>query len=269
MRFTPLNDSGSRHMHNNHDIEEQILSRRWFYRFRLPSGRITESYVTGEVLGFHDTRKQMLLQTLEAEFGHSWERLRCLDLACHEGYFAHALAERGCKEVVGMDARPEHVEHANLIRRAFGDDNLRFAQGDIQRLTASEVGRFDVTLLFGILYHLENIVGVLRLVQAVTTRICLIETQIAPNLSGVADWGSNTSIKEIAGILAIVDESTELAGNNNEASLTPISLLPSLPGLMWLLKAVGFRSCKVITPPADAYEQLVSGKRVVLAAYNV
>jgi hypothetical protein len=255
-------------MHNNDEIEEEILSRRWFYRFRLPSGRTTESYLTEEVLGIHDTRKEMLLQAMEAEFGQSWADVSCLDLACHEGYFAQTLAERGCKEVLGIDARPEHVAHANLMRKAFGHDNLRFAQGDIQRLTASEIGRFDTTLLFGILYHLENVVGVLRLAQAVTARICLIETQIAPNLSGVTDWGSYRSIKEIVGCLAIVDETTELAGDNKEASLTPISLFPSLPGLLWLLKAVGFRSSRVITPPADAYEQLASGKRVVVAAYN-
>jgi tRNA (mo5U34)-methyltransferase len=255
-------------MHINYEIEEEILCRQWFYRFRLPSGRTTESYLTEEVLRIHDCRKQMLIETLEAEFGNSWRHVSCLDLACHEGYFAHALAERGCKEVLGIDARSEHVAHANLMRTAFGQTNLRFAEGDIQRLTASEFGRFDATVLFGILYHLENVVGVLRLAQAVTARVCLIETQIAPNLSGVTDWGSYKSVKEIVGCLAIVDETTELAGHNREASLTAISLVPSLPGLMWLLKAVGFQSSKVITPPADAYEQLASGKRVVVAAYN-
>jgi tRNA (mo5U34)-methyltransferase len=84
----------------------------------------------------------------------------------------------------------------------------------------------------------------------------------------VMDWGKSTVSKEILGCLAIVDESSELAAQNNEANITPITLVPSLSGLLWLLKAVGFKDTQVITPPFDAYEQLASGKRVIVAAYN-
>src|SRR5207302_10022702 len=30
-------------------LEEQVLGQKWFYRFRLPSGRETELYITDEV----------------------------------------------------------------------------------------------------------------------------------------------------------------------------------------------------------------------------
>lgn len=252
----------------NADIEAKILERQWFYRFQLPGGRVTETYLPEEVSKIHTTREQMMIESLERVFAGGWQQLRCVDLACHEGFFSHQLALRGCREVLGIDARSEHIEHANLIREAFGHENLRFAVGDIQKLDAGELGRFDVTLLFGILYHLENIVGVLRLAQAITKRVCLIETQIAPNLSGATDWGSEKFHKQIIGCLAIVDESGELAGGNMEANTSPISLFPSLPGLLWLLKAVGFAHSETLAPPAGAYEQLASGKRVIVAAYN-
>lgn len=252
----------------NPELEAKILGRQWFYRFHLPSGQVTQTYLPEEVLKIHETREQMMTQVLETEFANEWKNLRFADLACHEGFFSHKLALKGCKEVVGIDARIEHIVHANLIREAFSHDNLSFLVGDIQNLDADELGEFDATLAFGILYHLENIVGALRLAQAITKRICLIETQIAPNLSGVTDWGSDKFNKEIVGCLGIVDESGELAANNKEANTSPISLFPSLPGLLWLLKAVGFEASKVITPPVDAYEQLASGKRVMVAAYN-
>ncbi len=250
------------------EAEATILARQWFYRFRLPSGRVTDSYLPDDIVGIHETRERMLNEVLESEFAGSWEDVRCLDLACHEGYFSHTLALKGCEQVLGVDARSEHVDHANLIRNLYGHRNLSFRVGDIQKIEAGELGRYDVTILLGILYHLENIVGALRLAQAVTRRICVIETQIAPDMSGDVDWGSCKSTKTIVGCLAIVDESEELSADNREANTSAITLVPSLPGLLWLLKAVGFAECRLLVPPPDAYEQLASGKRVMIAAYN-
>lgn len=257
-------------MSQNAQLEAQALSRQWFYRFRLPSGRTTAtySYVSDDVLEIHDTRERMLTGVLDRDFGTTLGGLTAVDLACHEGFFSHTLVSRGCREVVGIDARPEHVANATLMRDVFGYANLRFVQGDLQRLTPAEVGRHDISLLFGILYHLENVVGVLRLAQAVTRRLCLIETQVAPNLTGVTDWGSFNYTKQMIGCLAIVDETSELAVGNTEANTTPITLFPSLPGLLYLLKAVGFTRAMVVPPFEGAYEQLASGKRVIVAAYN-
>lgn len=251
-----------------HEVEDRILSREWFYRFRLPSGRVTRSYLSEEVLKIHDTREQMLLQFLEGRFGGRWGDLTCVDLACHEGYFSHKLALKGCREVLGIDARGEHVEHAGLIREAFGLENLSFRVGNIQRLESQQLGRFDVTLLFGVLYHLEDIVSVLRLAQAITTKVCLIETQVAPNLSGTIDWGSYRTKKNIMGCMVIIDETSELASGNMEANTSPISLVPSPEGLTWMLKKVGFKEVQTLPPPADAYEQLAGGERLIVAAHN-
>ena len=255
-------------MENQQQLESTILARKWFYQFNLPSGRITESYLPEYALPIHTTRTQMMNQFLDNEFRQGVSQLRCVDLACHEGFFSHELANRGFKEVVGVDARAEHIEHANLIREVYGHSNLSFRVGDIQRLEGQELGKFDMTLLFGILYHLENVVGALRLAHAITDNVCLMETQVTPNMTGITDWGSYRFTKNIVGCLAIIDEVPELDHDNPEANITPISIVPSLEGLLWLLKAVGFKRTRVIEPPADAYEQLASGKRIIVAAYN-
>ena len=249
-------------------LEAEILSRPWFYPFLLPSGQVTACYLPAGVEQIHTTREAMLLQVLRAQLGEDWTHTRCLDLACHEGYFSFNLARHQCQEVLGIDARPEHIASADLLRRAFGLSNVRFQVGDIQKLDPASLGQFDVTLLFGILYHLENPIGVLRLCQALTKHVCLIETQIAPHLSGVTDWGSHLFSKQMIGCFAIVDETDELAHDDKEANITSISLFPSLPALIWLLTAVGFKRVEVLAPPPDAYEQFRSGKRVIVAAYN-
>jgi hypothetical protein len=254
-------------MENIGQLESLILQKKWFYRFQLPSGRITDSYLPEYAQPIHTTREQMMSQFLDEEFGQQFDQLRCVDLACHEGFFSHKLAAKGFKEVVGVDARPEHIEHANLIQRVYSHQNLSFKVGDIQKMEARELGSFDMTLLFGILYHLENVVGALRLAHSITKKVCLIETQVTPNLTGVTDWGSYRFNKNIVGCLAIIDETEELNSNNPEANITPITLVPSLEGLLWLLKAVGFKHARVIEPPSDAYEQLASRKRVIVAAY--
>jgi tRNA (mo5U34)-methyltransferase len=253
---------------DQNELLSAIMERKWFYEFLLPGGQITETYLPDFALPIHTTRSRMMDQFLDDEFGEQIRELRCIDLACHEGYFSHQLVEKGFKEVVGVDARPEHIQHANMIREVYSHQNLSFRVGDIQKLEPAELGKFDMTLLFGILYHLENIVGALRLVQAITGKVCLIETQVTPNMTGITDWGSSRFNKEIVGCLSIIDETTELRDENPEANITPISIVPSLPGLMFLLKAVGFKRSRVINPPSDAYEQLASGKRVIVAAYN-
>lgn len=253
----------------NTELEEKILSRQWFYRFHLPGGKITDCYLPEYAQPIHTTRERMMNDFLDRELGNTIGNLTCIDLACHEGFFSHKLASRGFKKVVGVDARSEHIENANLIKEVYGHHNLSFQTGDIQTLKGEELGKFDVTLLFGILYHLENVVGALRLAQSITGKVCLMETQIVPNMTGVIDWGSYKFNKDIVGCLGIIDETTESDGNRNkESNLTPITLVPSLPGLLWLLKAVGFSRSVVLEPPADAYEQLSSKKRVIVAAYN-
>jgi hypothetical protein len=43
-------------------LEEKILGRKWFYNFKLPSGKITESYLPEFALPIHTTRSQMMDQ---------------------------------------------------------------------------------------------------------------------------------------------------------------------------------------------------------------
>ena len=94
--------------------------------------------------------------------------------------------------------------------------------------------------------------------------LCVVETQVAPGLAGMLDYGHHTFVKPIAGSFAIVDETDETHGP--ETSTTGICLVPSLDALTWILRKIGFARVDVLTPPADAYEQLRFGKRVMVAA---
>jgi hypothetical protein len=177
------------------------------------------------------------------------------------------MARLGCK-VLGIDARDEHVEHARLIKEVHNMTSLEFKTRDFLDVKAGELGRFDVVLMFGLLYHIENPMGALRIARSHTRHVCLIETQIVPNLTGPIDWGSYRSVKEMVGVFGVVDETEELESGNREASVLNISLVPSLPALLFAMKAAGFARVDMVAVPSGGYNQLATGKRVMVAGYT-
>jgi ubiquinone/menaquinone biosynthesis C-methylase UbiE len=209
----------------------------------------------------------MMHQIMRQTFNSDFASVNCVDLACHEGYFSFKLAQMGCKNVLGIDARKKHIDDAMFLNQIYGHANVRFLEGDVQGgISTSE--QFDFVLMFGILYHLENPIGALRLAYRLTRVVCLIETQVAPNLSGITDWGAYNCPKEIVGSFAIVDEAAEVLADNLEANLSAITIFPSLAGLLWILKRIGFSRTEIVCVPVGGYEQLRSGKRVMIAAYR-
>lgn len=246
-------------------LEQQALSKTWFYPFRLPSGHVTTTYDGGALDAIHATRLSMLKAALRAEYGDSIAGRNVIDIACHQGWFSVQLAQMGARDVLAVDARTEHVADATLIRDALGLSNLRIEQSDVHALSPANVGTFDIVLMLGLIYHLENPVGALRVARALTKRVCLVETQIVPGMTGVVDYGSFRFVRPLKGSFGIIDETEETHGP--EASTTGICLVPSLEALFWILRKIGFSRVEMLPPPEDAYEQLRYGKRVMVAAY--
>lgn len=255
----------NREMMSNPISDAALFEREWFYPFELPDGRITPTYDGGHLNPIHSTRVSMMNAVLDPLFAAGYENARAIDLACHQGYFSSQLAQRGCKSVLGIDARQCHVEDANLIARALGLGNFEARLSDVHALDTEELGRFDIVLMLGLIYHLENPVGAIRLARALTGKVCLIETQVVPHLSGNVDWGSYQFVRPLKGCFGIIDELEEI--HAPEASTQGICLAPSTEGLLWIMHAVGFDRVELLQPPADAYEQHRHGKRVMVAGY--
>ena len=243
---------------------DAVASRSWFYEFDLPDGRKTQSYLPVGVSQIHTTRLDMLLSALEPVVHGDWAGHSVIDVACHQGYFASHLARKGCP-VLGIDARPEHIADTELIASAYGLANLRAAQHDINTLNPSELGQFDITLMLGLLYHIENPVGAIRIARALTKKACIIETQVVPNMTGVVDWGSYKFQRPLVASFGIIDETAET--HAPEASTTGICVTPSYEALLFLMRKLGFARVERISVPLGGYEQLVSGKRVMVIGF--
>ena len=244
---------------------ERVRSRPWFYEFELPDGTRTKSTLPGGVEKIHATRLEMMERALDASVGRDCSALTAVDLACHQGWFALHLAKRSFKSILAVDARAEHLADAQLMADVLGVRTLKPLQLDIEDARAGEIGQHDVTLMLGLIYHLENPVRALRLARAVTRRVLLIESQVVPNLSGTVDWGSWSFQRHMVGSFGIIDESDEI--HAPEASVRGICLAPSIAALEWLLKRVGFARVERVLPRPDGHEQLVGHKRAMFAAH--
>jgi FkbM family methyltransferase len=102
------------------------------------------------------------------------ELSNAVDAGCGVGFFSQTLAERGLN-VCGFDGRGENVAEA---RRRF--PHIPFEQGDIEERAILQLGRFDLVLCFGLLYHLENPLRAIRHLRGLTEKCLLLESMCLP-----------------------------------------------------------------------------------------
>jgi len=240
----------------------------WFYPFDLGHGVRTESAIPASVTGIFETRLAMVNRAVESRFGARLAQASCLDIGCHEGFYTVAMARRGMRRVMGMDVREVNLRKARFVAEALGLSNVSFFEGNCERLDAEQVGRFDLTLFLGVLYHLENPMLCLRNLSAVTGELAIVETQVIEEVHGSTEWGARDWTREYQGVLAVIDESPEFHADNRETGGTPVALCPSPKALEFMLRQAGFRKVEFLPPPPGAYEQHLRGKRVVCAAYK-
>jgi tRNA (mo5U34)-methyltransferase len=248
------------------DLEQLVAAvreRQWFYRFALPDGSETVPYVAEAVRGVHDTRLAMVRSVLEPLLAS--ESLTALDMASHQGWFSTHLRKLGCARVTGFEPRQSHVDDARLIVQALGLDGIEFVQTDLAGLDAAGIEPADIVLCMGLIYHLQDPIAAIRAARRYCRRVCLIETQVGPHVSGMLDWGSYEFVRPIQGCFTIIDETDET--HAGEAAIEGICLAPSTETLLWVMRKVGFRDVALVRVPEGGYEQHRHGKRVMAVGW--
>lgn len=240
----------------------------WFYRFEFEGGVETVSAIPDSVTGIFDTRLTMVSNAVDQHFGSRLNAVECVDIGCHEGFYSLAMAQKGVKSVLGVDARDENLKRARFVADAMGIRNIEYRRGQVESLAADLNRAFDLTLFLGLLYHVEDPMRCLRQVAAVTGEMCLVETQVVDEVEGFSEWGSREWTRPYQGIIAVIDETGEFDAGNRETGVSPMATCPSPKALLYMLKQAGFKRVEILTPPPGAYEQLARGKRVVCAAYK-
>lgn len=251
------------------DLESRIAELGpWFYDFDLGAGVTTPSVIPADVRPIFRSRLEMVQAAVADHFGARIDTIRCVDIGCHEGFYAVAMARLGLREVVGIDVREENLVRARFVAETLGLQNVRYERANCEQLRPDAHGQFELSLFLGLLYHLENPMLCLRAAAAVTTEMCIVETQVIDEVEGATEWGARAWTRPYSGVLALVDESGEYRDGNTETGATPLATCPSPRALITMLRHAGFRRVEILQPPPGAFEQLARGKRVVCAAWK-
>jgi len=167
-----------------------------------------------------------------------------LDAGCGVGFFAQILQECGLR-VRAFDGRMENVAEA---RKRF--PGISFGQGDIENREILALGKFDLTLCFGLLYHLENPMLAIRHLRALTGKGLLLESMCIPGSGAGMVWREEPPAAD--------------------QSLTDIALYPSEACLVKMLYRAGFAAVYRVAelPDHDDFREtpLHARRRTVLFA---
>ena len=167
--------------------------------------RLTESEST---LGLQhpligDDPRTILIKRLIRRFVFPKETSRILDLGSLEGGLSLEMAREGW-DVTGVEGRESNFRKAELIRRCFGLDNLRFEMRDVKELSAARDGQFDAVLCCGLLYHLDDPFAFLRKLRELTAEdgLLFVDTHVAPDEFAVRH---GTYAKDLSEPVTIID----------------------------------------------------------------
>jgi tRNA (mo5U34)-methyltransferase len=242
----------------------------WMYPWRLTSG-VEISLEGSELPSIHATRAAMIEPVVREALKAAGPGASLLDLGCNEGWFAHRALEWGADRVVGLDVREANIRRASLIRDHFGIDGerLEFERANVLELDPEQLGTFDVVLVLGLIYHLENPVGALRTARALTLGTAVVESQLTAHHEPIRlGWGETGVFCEAPGHWASVVEPAEqqLDEGNPLASFGGVvSLVPNRAALIEGMEVAGFADVRMLDAPADANPQYVEGHRGIAA----
>jgi SAM-dependent methyltransferase len=161
-----------------------------------------------------------------------------VDVGCGLGHFAVFLRDLGF-DVLAVDGRQENVNEA---RRRSPDLEFRVANAEDTGIQA--LGKFDLVLCLGLLYHLENPFVAVRNLFAMTGKVAILEGMCVP--------GDEP-------IFAVRDESP-----TEDQGLRHVALYPSENGLVKLLYCSGFSHVYRlrVAPAHRDYESSLTRSRV-------
>jgi len=212
---------------------------------------------------------EILEPPIRAALAAAGDGATALDLACNEGWYAQRLLAWGARRVLGVDTRELNTRRALLLRDHFGIEPARLdvRRSDLFELDPEELGEFDVVAMLGILYHLENPVGAMRLARALTRGVCVIESQVISSDEPIeVRYADGSVLSEPAGFAVHRESDAETALSPLAAMPGVISLIPNRAAIVALALAAGFRSAEVLPEPLDDRGEPRRGDRAVVIA---
>jgi SAM-dependent methyltransferase len=118
------------------------------------------------------------IRSLQAVYPDGLGGRSVLDCACNCGGYLFWAKEAGAGRCVGTDVREHWIRQARFLqeRREGPTDDMSFEVCDLYDLPGLGLGKFDLVLLCGVLYHVPDPLLALRIAADLAGDVLLIET---------------------------------------------------------------------------------------------
>jgi tRNA (mo5U34)-methyltransferase len=240
----------------------------WMYPWEIDGQ--TPPLLNHELPSVHDTRQRMIEPAVRAALEVAGPEATALDLACSEGWFSHRLLDWGAARVLGVDIRETNLRRAELIREHHGipAERLDFRRADVLQLDPKSLGQFDVVLMLGLIYHLENPVGAVRVAHSLTRSLCVIESQLTRQTKPIEHgWGVTDAIVAAEPSFAgFVEPDADINPIASVAETPIMSLIPNRAAFEQMAEVAGFERVEVLSAEPGMNPQYVGGDRAILLA---
>ncbi len=129
---------------------------------------------------------EALAATIQDVFPGGLAGRSLLDCACNAGGYVFAAKQLGAGRCFGFDVREHWIDQARFLERRLPSDGVEFAQLDLLALRERKLQPFDVTLFFGLFYHLPDPVAGLRIAADLTSELLILNTAWDPKAVGTS-----------------------------------------------------------------------------------
>jgi tRNA (mo5U34)-methyltransferase len=207
-------------MVNSDELRKEVAKITWWHRIDLGHGVVTP--------GVDDTPEK--LKTLG--FPEDLTGMTVLDIGAWDGFFSFEAERRGADRVLAIDSCYRDGESwqtnsgFDLAHRVL-NSKVEHREMDVLDVSPEEIGRFDLVLFLGVLYHMRHPLLALEKVFSVTGKQLILETHadmLLHNRPAMAFYPE----KELE------NDPTNWCGPNSAA-------------VKAMLKSVGFRKVEVVS----------------------
>jgi tRNA (mo5U34)-methyltransferase len=152
---------------------QKLAGMGWWHSFELPDGSTVEG-----VCPLDGLKHRLAQFPIPADLRGK----RVLDIGAWDGFFSFELEKRGA-EVVAIDCWDN--PRLRLMRQILGS-RVDYRIFDVYDLSPDNIGRFDIVIFFGVLYHLKHPLLALERICALSTDLVAVDSFVVKETQDLA-----------------------------------------------------------------------------------
>lgn len=165
-------------MNNEELIKQMDALKPWHQIVQITPDLSTEIY-EGQYEGKKMVSHKSTGQFISNVYKENMINKTMLDCGCNAGSHLFESAKIGIKSGMGFDVRELWINQANWLKNNITihrTDHLEFKIMNIYDIPKNNIGKFDVTMYSGLLYHVEEPFYSLKILSDVTNELLIVNT---------------------------------------------------------------------------------------------